>query len=153
MKKVFCGIVLLAATFACAQGNGPTVHSVTLNWTQGAPSTGGTLTQNCIYRGTAAGVYAPAAIFCSAIPVTTYADLTVTGGTNFHYAVTLVETVSGVTKPVESAYSNDALAAVPGSPTPPTLGPSVTASVTLPAVNLEAKTRIGAFDLVATVNY
>jgi hypothetical protein len=104
--------ILCCSAYSCGQ-NGPTPPSVTLNWTQ---STGpGTITANCVYRGSVVGTYTLPAIFCSTAPVTTYTDLTVTRGTTYHYAVTAK---AGAT---EGGYSNDATAAIPVAPAPPNL--------------------------------
>ncbi len=97
--------------YSCGQ-NGPTTPSVALTWTQ-STSTG--VTANCIYRGTVAGTYTLPALYCSTAPITSYTDTTVVRGSAYHYAVTAQVGTE------ESAYSNDAAAAVPAI-NPPTLG-------------------------------
>ena len=108
-KSLVLGFLLIAPFVACQ--NGPTQPSVQLSWTQ---STSSGVTANCIYRGATAGTYTLPALFCSASPITTYVDNTVVRGQTYHYAVTAQ---AGA---IESAYSNDATAAIPTAPAPPT---------------------------------
>lgn len=124
MKK-FCLLLIvtcLCITVSFAQ-NGPTLPSVDLTWNQG---TGLGITANCVYRGTAPGVYTLPAIFCSTTFITTYTDTTVTRGTTYHYAVTAKIGAQ------ESGYSNDATAAVPSTIAPPVLGTPVMTKLTSP---------------------
>jgi hypothetical protein len=131
MRKIFSSIALFLtvmslSAYTCGQ-QGPTPPSVTLTWVQGTPPTGYTIAFNCVYRGTAPGVYTIPALFCSTAPITSYLDSSVTRGDTYDYAVTA--TVKGL---AESAYSNNAVAAVPAQPggiTPPSLQPPVDASL------------------------
>jgi len=114
MKRLILAIVvtLFCCAYSCGQ-NGPTVPSVTLQWTQ-STTTG--ITANCVYRSTGSGTTpAPPAIFCSTAPITSYVDTTVTVGTVYVYAVTAQ--ASGA----ESAYSTPVTtAAIPANPNPVT---------------------------------
>lgn len=108
-------VLLCAASGSCQ--NGPTQHSVALSWTQ-SMSTG--VTSNCVYRSaTSGGPYGTAinaagsGTGCSATPITTFTDLTVSGGKTYYYVVTAL---AGAT---ESAYSSEGTAAVPASPLSP----------------------------------
>lgn len=100
-------VVLLLCAFALAA---PTIHQVTLNWTQ---STGSGLTANCVYRSqTAGGPYSQ--ISCSSSPQVSYVDTSVVGGQTYFYVITAVAGTQ------ESAFSNEVKAVIPQSPTPPT---------------------------------
>ena len=134
----FIASIALFSCFACAQ-NGPTKHQVTLTFTQGVPPAGSTIAYNCLYRGTATGVYTIPGT-CSTAPVTTLTDSSVSSGVTYHYAVTAVSVISGTVE--ESAYSNDASATIPGTPTAPTLNTPASASLSKPGgqkIRLTAK--------------
>lgn len=113
MKLRILTFALLLTAIACPAQNGPTQPSVTLNWTQ-STTTG--VTKNCVYRGTATGVYAKPALFCSTAPITSYQDQQVTRGTTFFYAVTA--SVGGT----ESNFSNEVTATPPVVNAPTGLG-------------------------------
>ena len=114
----------LLSGYSCGQ-NGPTAPSVQLTWTQ---STASGVTANCVYRGSASGTYTLPAIYCSAKPIITYTDTNVARGTTYHYVITAQV---GAT---ESAYSNDATAAVPLSPSAPVLGAPVETRLRKPMI-------------------
>ena len=111
MKHLFAICVLFLAATAVAQ-NGPTPPSASLTWTQ-STTTG--IVKNCVYRGTATGVYTIPALFCSTAPATSFTDLTVVRGSAYHYAVT------ASTSTTESQYSNDVTATIPAAVVPPVL--------------------------------
>lgn len=110
---VFLILLAVLVLTTCANA-APTVHKVTLQWTQATQPANVTLTGNSVYRGTTTG--GPyTLVFASSTPITTYTDTTVTGGTTYFYVVTAVAGTQ------ESAYSNEVSAAVPVSPNPPML--------------------------------
>ena len=121
--------LLFMGGWACSQ-NGPTAPSVQLSWTQSASSG---VTANCVYRGSAAGVYTLPAMYCSTSPITTWADTSVVRGATYHYAVTAK---AGAT---ESAYSNDAVAAVPVAPDAPVINPPAETKLQRPAATSELR--------------
>jgi|SRR5271166_940921 len=128
-----CMFIFVFATcsFSCAQ-NGPTNPSVTLSWVP-STTTSPAGTGICVYKGTVANTYTKPALACSdtstlgftgcvAGVCTGYLDSSLTAtnrGTTYHYAVS--EKFGTNT---ESAYSNDATAAIPNL-NPPTLNPPV----------------------------
>lgn len=120
MKSIFRRILmvlsigLFSISATCQNGPSPAPTTV-LSWTQGA-NNGTTITANCVYRGTVAGIYTLPALYCSSTPITTYTDTTVVAGVTYHYAVTAK---AGT---LESAYSNDATAVIPTMPGAPVLG-------------------------------
>src|SRR5208337_2609160 len=99
--------LFLFASAAVAQ----TQHAATLSWTQ---STTAGVTANNVYRGTVSG--GPYTLLTTtALPAaTTYVDNSVTGGTTYYYVVTALIGAS------ESAFSNQATAAIPATPNAPT---------------------------------
>lgn len=115
--SLFC--VILACT-ACPAQNGPTPPSVTLHWIQ-APAGTNPIAKNCVYRGTASGVYTLPALFCSTAPIISYKDLQVTRGTKYFYAVTASDSVGA-----ESAYSAEVDATPPIINSPTGLGTTLT---------------------------
>jgi hypothetical protein len=89
----------------CMTGTGiPPVHSVTLNW---VASTSSNLAGYNIYRGTVSGG-SYTRLNSALIPGIAYTDSTVQAGQTYFYVVSAVDTSSN-----ESAYSNQATAAVP----------------------------------------
>jgi len=87
----------------CVTGTSAVSHSVTLSWL--ASSTTGVTGYN-VYRGTATGgPYSK--VTTSAVTGLGYTDTNVTAGQTYYYVATAVEGSS------ESAYSNQATAAVP----------------------------------------
>lgn len=92
----------------------PPAHQVLLNWTE-STTTG--VTGNCIYRGlSSGGPYTQ--LFCSQMPIATYADSTVAPdpnlGTTYYYVVT------ALVGSVESLHSNEVAAVYAPAPSPPT---------------------------------
>lgn len=92
----------------------PPAHQVILNWTE---STTPAVTGNCIYRaGNSGGPYTQ--LFCSQMPIATYADATVNPdpnlGTTYYYVVT------ALVGSVESLNSNEVSAIYAPAPSPPT---------------------------------
>jgi hypothetical protein len=132
--KLFASSLVIAASltllsgYSCGQ-NGPTTPSVQLTWMQ---STASGVTANCVYRGSASGTYTLPAIYCSTKPIITYTDTSVTRGTTYHYAIT------AQVGSTESAYSNDATAAVPLAPSAPVLGTPVETRLRKPMVGEKA---------------
>jgi fibronectin type 3 domain-containing protein len=113
LRTIVLPVALLAVAFSCNAQNGPTQPSVALSWTQSVGSTN-PIAKNCVYRGTATGVYAKPAMFCSAAPSTAYTDTTVVRGTQYFYAVTAQDN-----KGAESDYSSE-LAVTSPKINPPT---------------------------------
>ena len=91
-------------TVASLSGAGVNKHTVTLSW---LPSTSTGVVDYNVYRGTVAGgPYEK--LNSSPITVTLYTDPTVLAGQTYYYVTTALDSES-----VESAYSNQAEAAVP----------------------------------------
>lgn len=107
MKRVLLAIAFVTLVSSLSFGQ----HSVTLSWTQ-STSTG--ITGNNVYRSTTSGS-GYQQIFASTTPITTYTDNNVTALTTYYYVVTAV---CSTCSPSESTNSNQAQAAVPGSPQP-----------------------------------
>ena len=103
-------LLLLLALFGSA-AFAQTQHSATLSWAQ---STTPGITNNNVYRGTVSG--GPYTLLtATALPATTtYVDTSVTGGTSYFYVITALIGTS------ESAFSNQATAAIPVTPNAPT---------------------------------
>ena len=123
-KYIFSILSLVLLSIGATCQNGPTQPYISLSWTQGTG--GATVTSNCVYRGTAAGVYTLPAIYCSTTPITSYTDNTVVNGNTYHYAVTARAGTN------ESAYSNDAFATVT-LPTAPVLNTPTAAKLKKPS--------------------
>lgn len=121
-------VTVLALAFSCNAQNGPTQPSVTLTWTQSTGSTN-PISKNCVYRGTATGVYSLPALFCSTSPVTTYKDTTVVRGTQYFYVVTAQDTTGA-----ESGYSNEVGAKSPVINSPTGLGVGLLGKLVLPNI-------------------
>jgi hypothetical protein len=83
-------------------GTAPPTHSVSLSWTDG----GSGIVGYNVYRGSSSG--GPYTKITSADPTAAYTDNSVLAGQNYYYVATAVDG-SGM----ESAYSNEAQAAVP----------------------------------------
>jgi hypothetical protein len=91
-------------TASSLTATGANKHSVTLSW---APSTSQNITGYNVYRGSASGgPYSK--INSSPVGITTYTDGSVQAAQTYYYVATAVDSAG-----VESAYSNQVLAAVP----------------------------------------
>jgi len=85
-------------------GTAPPVHSVALSWTA---STSSNIASYNVYRSTTSGS-SYSQIGSVTAPTTTYTDNSVTDGTTYYYVTTAVNSDNQ-----ESAYSNQATAAIP----------------------------------------
>jgi hypothetical protein len=117
--KVRLAALLLALVFAAACGGGsqtatsspspsPTAPNVVISWT--ASATAGVIGYN-LYRGTTMGGPYPTKLNTSPVTGTIYTDNTVQAGQTYYYVATAIAS-DGIT---ESAYSDEAAAAVPSS--------------------------------------
>ena len=87
----------------CLTGTGTVAHSVTLNWNA---STSSGVTGYKVYRGTTSG--GPYTLLSTLGNTTGTTDASVASGTTYYYVVTAVDSSNN-----QSAYSNQALAAIP----------------------------------------
>lgn len=119
-----------------------TSHSVDLTWTQSSNGAGYTVTGNKLYRAVAACSTNPSFSlwFTSTVPIITYTDTSVSGGSTYCYVVTAVANCPTCNPTVvESAYSNPANAAVPPDTVtvpPPVMGTPIVAMLPTPHVDL-----------------